>query len=79
MNEGWIYVLASDTHPFHKIGLTTTSPAQRVKEINRNSTYGPFGPWYEIDVRKVRNVTDVEISLHRRLKEKRSLSIPRGS
>jgi hypothetical protein len=78
MKEGWVYVLGSDTHPFHKIGITTTSPAQRVKEINRDSTYGPFGPWYEIDVRKVRNVTEVETSLHRQLQERRSLRIPRA-
>lgn len=76
MKEGWVYVLGSDTHPFHKIGLTTTSPAQRIKEINRNSNYAPFGPWYEIDVRKVRNVTEVETSLHRQLQKKRSLLIP---
>jgi hypothetical protein len=65
MKEGWVYVLGSDTHAFHKIGLTTTSPAQRVREINRDATYGPFGPWREIDVRKVRNVIEVETSLHR--------------
>jgi hypothetical protein len=76
MKEGWVYVLASDTHPFHKIGLTTTSPTQRVREINRDLTYGPFGPWYEIDVRKVRNVTAVETSIHRQLKTRRSLHIP---
>ncbi len=71
-------MLGSDAHTFHKIGLTTTSPAQRIKEINRDSTYGPFGPWYEIDVRKVRSVTQVESSLHRHLRGKRSLSIPRA-
>ena len=78
MKEGWVYVLGSETHPAHKIGLTTTSPAQRIKEINRDSIYGPYGPWYELDVRKVRNVNAVETSLHRLLNKKRSLRVPRA-
>ncbi|SHF04291.1 T5orf172 domain-containing protein [Litoreibacter ascidiaceicola] len=76
MKAGWIYALYSEAAPLHKIGLTTTSPAQRIREINHSVNYGPFGPWKELDVRRVRDTSKVEAALHRRLAAKKSNDIP---
>ena len=67
MSKGWIYALHSDNTPFVKIGLTTTSPAKRIKEINTDKNYGPLGPWSQLDVRQVKDVRTIETTLHRRL------------
>ena len=76
MKTGWIYALRTDAIPCVKIGLTTTSPAQRISEINASPNYGPHGPWYQIDVRVVRDVATVETALHRQLADRRSTDFP---
>jgi len=77
VSEGWIYALTSEAVPLCKIGLTTTSPAQRIREINQSANYGPHGPWKELDVRRVRDVANVEKALHLRLAEQKSNDIPK--
>lgn len=67
VSKGWIYALHSENTPFVKIGLTTTSPAQRIKEINTDKNYGPLGPWSQLDVRQVKDVRQIETALHRKL------------
>jgi hypothetical protein len=56
--------------PFVKIGLTRTSPAQRIREVNASKTYGPLGKWMQIDVRVVRNVSLCERALHIKYRER---------
>jgi hypothetical protein len=72
VRSGWVYALASSDTPFVKIGLTTTSPAQRIREINNSQNYGPLGPWWQVDVRVVRDVAKIERILHRQLADRRA-------
>ena len=62
--------MRSDSCDYIKIGLTTTSPFQRIREINQSTNYGNLGPWQQLDVRQVKDVRAIETALHRRLKTK---------
>ncbi|MDG1470538.1 MAG: GIY-YIG nuclease family protein [Ascidiaceihabitans sp.] len=75
MSKGWVYALRSDTCDFIKIGLTSTSPFQRVNELNHSINYGPLGPWQQLDIRQVKDVRSIETALHRRLQAKRVTTI----
>jgi len=72
LKAGWIYALRSDQTPLVKIGLTTTSPFQRIKEINASENYGPFRPWHQIHLKQVKDTRTIETTLHRRLAKHRS-------
>lgn len=72
MRAGWIYALRSDSTPLVKIGLTTTSPFQRVREINASNNYGPLGPWQHFHLKHVKDTRTIETTIHRRLSSCRS-------
>ena len=76
MKSGWVYALYSNNSPLIKIGLTTTSPKQRIKEINSSHNYGPLGPWLQLDIRQVKDTRGIETSLHRRLKSYHHKAVP---
>lgn len=64
----WVYVLANKGVPgICKIGMTTTSVPQRVKEIN--SATGVITPWFEIYKYKCINSRVLEQAVHQRLEE----------
>jgi len=69
VTKGWIYALHSENTPFIKIGLTKISPAKRIREVNTDKNYGPLGPWFQLDVRQVKDVRAIETTLHRQLAE----------
>ena len=75
LNAGWIYALRSDNSPYVKIGLTTTTPFQRIRELNASSNYGPLGPWQQLHIKQVRDVRAMETAIHRRLSELRVTEI----
>lgn len=75
MKAGWIYALRSDNTPYVKIGLTTTSPFQRIREINGDVVYGALGPWQQLHLKQVRDTRTIETTLHRRLADKRITTI----
>lgn len=64
----WVYVLVNKGVPnICKIGMTTTSVPQRVKEIN--SATGVITPWFEIFKYKCINSRVLEQAVHQRLEE----------
>lgn len=64
----WVYVLVNKGVPgVCKIGMTTTSVSQRVKEIN--SATGVITPWIEIYKYKCINARVLEEAVHQRLEE----------
>jgi hypothetical protein len=68
---GWIYVLASQSHPgVVKIGRTSRHTAGRMIEIDQ-SEYAAFGPWTEVWSRAVADCVHVETAAHRMLANRR--------
>jgi hypothetical protein len=68
---GWIYVLASQSHPgIVKIGRTSRHTPGRMIEVDR-SAYAAFGPWTEIWSRAVADCSHVEVAAHRMLANRR--------
>ena len=68
---GWIYVLASQSHPgIVKIGRTSRHTPGRMTEVDR-SAYAAFGPWSEIWSRAVADCSHVEAAAHRMLANRR--------
>lgn len=67
MTQGFVYALRSESCPHIKIGMTTTSPFQRIIELNSSGVYMLYGKWTLLDCRKVRNCRAIEMGLHRRL------------
>ncbi|WP_188672234.1 GIY-YIG nuclease family protein [Neptunicoccus cionae] len=79
MKSGWVYALYSNQSPLIKIGLTTTSPAKRIREINCSKNYGPLGPWLQLDVRQVKDTRGIEKTLHRQLNHYAHKDVPTAS
>jgi hypothetical protein len=70
-SPGWIYVLASQSHPgIVKIGRTSRHTPGRMIEVDR-SEYAAFGPWTEIWSRAVADCSHVEAAAHRMLANRR--------
>lgn len=70
-SPGWIYVLASTSHPgIVKIGRTSRHTPGRMVEVER-SAYAAFGPWTEVLSRAVADVSHVETASHRMLANRR--------
>jgi hypothetical protein len=68
---GWIYVLASQSHPgIVKIGRTARHTPGRMIEVDR-SAYAAFGPWTEVWSRAVADCVHVETVAHRMLANRR--------
>ena len=68
---GWIYVLASTSHPgIVKIGRTSRHTEGRMPEVDR-SAYAAFGPWTEVWSRAVADCPHVEAAAHRMLANRR--------
>jgi hypothetical protein len=68
---GWIYVLASQSHPgIVKIGRTSRHTPGRMIEVDR-SAYAAFGPWSEVWSRVVADCVHVETATHRMLANRR--------
>ena len=68
---GWIYVLASTSHPgVIKLGRTSRHTEGRMSELDR-SAYAAFGPWEEVWSRAVADCTHVETAAHRMLANRR--------
>jgi hypothetical protein len=68
---GWIYVLASTSHPgIVKIGRTSRHTPGRMVEVDR-SDYAAFGPWTEVWSRAVADCAHVEAAAHRMLANRR--------
>ncbi len=68
---GWIYVLASHSHPgIVKIGRTSRHTSGRMIEVDR-SAYAAFGPWTEVWSRAVADCVHVETAAHRMLANRR--------
>jgi hypothetical protein len=68
---GWIYVLASQSHPgIVKIGRTSRHTPGRMIEVDR-SEYAAFGPWTEVWSRAVADCVHVEAAAHRMLANRR--------
>ena len=65
----WVYVLVNSSMPgICKIGMTTTSVTQRVKEIN--SATGVITPWYPVFSYKCVNSYYLEQDIHRYLENR---------
>jgi hypothetical protein len=68
---GWIYVLASRSHPgIVKIGRTARHTPGRMLEVGR-SEYAAFGPWTEVGSHAVADCAHVEPAVHRMLANRR--------
>jgi hypothetical protein len=68
---GWIYVLASRSHPgIVKIGRTARHTPGRMLEVGR-SEYAAFGPWTEVGSHAVADCAYVETAVHRMLANRR--------
>ncbi len=68
---GWIYVLASQSHPgIVKIGRTSRHTPGRMIEVDQ-SAYAAFGPWTEVWSRVVTDCAHVEAAVHRMLANRR--------
>lgn len=62
----WVYVLVNKSSPgICKIGMTTTSVNQRVKEIN--SATGVITPWFPVFKHKCMNSREIERRVHAQL------------
>ena len=72
LRSGWIYALRSDNSSSIKIGRTSTTPFQRLRELNAHEVYGPLGPWQHLHLKQVRDTIAVETALHRKLSAFRS-------
>ncbi len=70
MSRGYVYALCSESCPHVKIGFTTTSPHQRVAEVNAGGVYAEYGKWHLIDCREVHDCRKVEKALHRRFADR---------
>jgi hypothetical protein len=69
---GWIYILASRSHPgIVKIGRTSRHTPGRMQEIERDNAYAAFGPWTEVWSHAVADCTHVETAAHRMLANRR--------
>ena len=65
----WVYVLVNKSMPgICKIGMTTTSVAQRTQEIN--SATGVITPWYPVYSYKCSNSHMLEQDIHRYLERR---------
>lgn len=65
----WVYVLVNKSVPFTvKIGMTTTSVAQRSKEIS--AATGVITPWYPVFSLKVGNAYLLEQEVHQYLEDR---------
>jgi cold shock CspA family protein len=68
--SGWVYILSTREQPdVLKIGMTTRTVAERVKEIN--SATGVLIPFSATHVFRVLNVAQAEKEIHQRLAEHR--------
>lgn len=64
----WLYVLANKSMPgICKIGMTTTSVPQRIREIN--SATGVITPWFEVYRYKCINSRVLEQAVHQKLEQ----------
>lgn len=64
----WVYVLVNKSIPgICKIGMTTTSVTQRVREIN--SATGVITPWFPVFKYKCINSRVLEREVHQRLEQ----------
>lgn len=64
----WVYVLVNKSIPgMCKIGMTTTSVDQRVKEIN--SATGVITPWFPVFKYKCINSRILEMAIHEHLEK----------
>jgi hypothetical protein len=69
---GWIYVLASASHPgIVKIGRTSRHTQGRTAEIDRSDAYAAFAPWTEVWSQAVADCVYVETASHRMLRNRR--------
>jgi len=67
---GWVYILSTRESPkILKIGRTDRSVSERVREIN--SATGILVPWAARRTYRVRNASEAEAEIHRRLGEYR--------
>ena len=76
LRPGYVYALWSDNSPFIKVGRTTTTPFQRLNEINNASPYREHGPWHLLDCKNVVNCFELETALHRKLSALRTADVP---
>jgi hypothetical protein len=64
----WVYVLVNKSMPgICKIGMTTTSVSQRVKEINYAT--GVITPWFSVYKYRCLNSRALEKAVHERLEQ----------
>jgi hypothetical protein len=71
-SPGWIYLLASTSHPrLVKIGRTWRHTPGRMREVERDDAYSAFGPWTEVWSRAVADCAYVETATHRMLANRR--------
>ena len=69
---GWVYILASASHPWVvKVGRTARHIQGRAREIDRSEGYAAFSPWTEIWSRPVPDCVHVETIAHRMLANRR--------
>ncbi len=61
MSQGYVYIMADDTHSYLKIGMTTRTPEMRAKELNSTGMPGNLAV---IDSIFVENCEEVEKALH---------------
>lgn len=72
MQPGWVYVLASVSHPgVVKVGRTTRTTDDRARELDRSPAYAEFGPWSEVMSFPVADSGRVETAAHRMLANRR--------
>lgn len=65
MNKGYIYCFVNSSMPdICKVGLTTRTPVDRLKEANSSDTYKPPTPYTVAFAKYVDNVKDKEKSIH---------------
>ena len=72
MQPGWVYVLASASHPgVVKVGRTTRTTDGRARELDRSPAYAEFGPWSTVLSCPVSDSGHVETAAHRMLANRR--------
>lgn len=69
---GYIYVLTSPNCSSVKIGRTEKIPPLRLREINTDKVYSPWGPWSIVDVVQVTDSVAVETRIHRSIRAQRN-------
>ena len=68
-NPQWVYVLVNKSMPgICKIGMTTKTVPERVKEIN--SATGVITPWFPVYKHKCVNAREVERDVHVKLEQR---------